>query len=353
MIDLISRRRLLAVSAVCGAASILGGCSSVATRSGLYVGDQQSAPRWIDDTTGLSAWSPNSEQLAWGDDRGLRIWNSARNDISLLVPAPVVGRPAWSPDGAFVVFLNSASRELQRLEINSGEVTALASVFDGADGVIRPPILTRGGPAWSPDGTTIAFVCWDGYGDELCVVGSDGSQREQLTALGVAEERNGRSARSSVTGLAWSPDGAALAVSVQAEQQGAAAGVYRIELSERSGERLTKLTTNSPLIWNAAMNNLIFSARVEGRSDVYRLPAVGGKPVALTTALADGARDPAIDEVGNLAVVTGSKIALLRPGSDDVTILEERGLASAAPALSEDGERLSFLALPRPIEQYS
>lgn len=352
MIHLISRRRLLAMGSALGGAAILGGCGAVPTRAGLYVGNLQSAPRWIDDTTGAPAWSPSGEQLAWGDDHGLRIWNRATDDISRLAMGPIVGRPAWSPDGAFVVFLDAESRELQRLEIKSGAVMPLASVFEGLDGVIRPPMVTRGGPAWSPDGASIAFVCWDGYGDELCVVGPGGGMHEQLTTLGVAEERAGSAARSSVTGMAWSPEGAALAVSVQAEQQGAAAGVYRIEISERSGERLTKLTTNAPLIWDAATKDLIFSARVEGRSDVYRLPAAGGNPEALTTALTDGARDPAMDANGNLAVVTGSAIAILRPGSDDVTSLEEPGLVSAAPALSAHGEWLAFLALSRPIERY-
>ena len=352
MIHVISRRRLLAVGSVSGVAAIVGGCGAVSTRAGLYVGNQQSAPRWIDDTNGAPAWSPSGEHLAWGDDHGLRIWRQTEDDISRFDVGPVVGKPAWSPDSASIVFLNSASRELQRLDINSGDVLALSSVFEGPDGAIRPPIVTRGGPAWSPDGASIAFVCWDGYGDELCIVGSDGGLRQQLTSLGVSDERAGGSARSSVTGMAWSPDSAALAVSVQAEQQGAAAGVYRIEVSERSGERLSKLTTNSPLTWDGATDSLIFSARVEGRSDVYRLPAVGGSPEALTTALAEGARDPAIDTIGNLAVISGSMIAILRPGSDNVTSLEEPGLASAAPALSATGERLAFLALPRPIERY-
>ena len=352
MINLISRRRALAVGGVACVASILGGCGAVSARPGLYVRGQESAPRWIDDTTGAPAWSPNSETLAWGDEHGLRVWNSSSEVVSLRVNGPVVGRPTWSPDSAAVAFLNPDSRELQRVDIDSGEVKRLASSFDGIEGVIRPPILTRGGPTWSPDGASIAFVCWDGYGDELCVVGQDGSNREQLTALGIAEERAGAAARSSVTGMAWSPDSEAIAVAVQAEQQGASAGIYRVEVRERAGERLTKLTSNAPLIWDGVTNTFIFSSRVEGRSDVYRLSAAGGKPEVLTASLADGAHDPAIDDVGDLAVISGNKIAILRPDSPDVVFFEEPGLAGAAPALSGDGGRLAFLSLPRPIERY-
>lgn len=352
MTHAISRRRTLAAGGVVWLAALLAGCGTGSSRAGLYVGGLESAPRWIDDTTGAPVWSPNSEALAWGDDQGLKIWNRSTDDISRFSDGPVVGRPAWSPDSASIAFLNSDTRELQRLVISSGVVTTLASLFEGVDGVIRPPIVTRGGPAWSPAGASIAFVCWDGYGDELCVVGPDGGSPEQLTALGIAEERAGNSARSSVTGMAWSPDGAALAIAVQAEQQGAAAGVYLVEVSERSGERVTKLITSAPLIWDAATNGLVFSARVEGRSDVYRLPVEGGKPVALTAALAEGARDPALDTNGNLAVVSGNTIAVLPAGSNDVTSLEENGLFGAAPALSANGKWLAFLALPRPIERY-
>lgn len=347
-----TRRRLMVLGGTASLSFLLAGCGTGETRTGLYIAEQDGAPRWINDTTGAPAWSPDGARLAWGDERGLRIWTKATGDISLISAIPMVGRPTWSPDVAAIAFLDSQSRLLQRVEIASGATTPLATISDGYDGAIRIPVVTRGGPAWSPDGSRVAFICWDGFGDELCVVDSSGSKREQLTTLGVAEEKSGESARSSVTSVAWSPDGAALAVALQAERQGATSGIFRVELTARSGRRLTNLTANAPLAWDGLTNSVVFSARVEGRSDVYKIPAEGGDAEALTRGLADGAREPSMDSAGKLAVVSGRQIATLPPGSSEATTHEEPGLAGAAPALSGDGQQLAFLALPRPIEKY-
>ena len=289
--------------------------------------------------------------LAWGDEHGLRIWNVATGQVTLLAAIQVVGRPGWSPDGSEITFLDSQSRLLRTVNVQSDVTTPPAILYDGPDGAIRPPIMTRGGPAWSPDGLRIAFICWDGQGDELCVYDAGADSRQQVTTLGGAEAESTSMARSSVTGMAWSPDGTALAVTVQAEEKGATSGIFRVELAARSGTRLTKTTVNAPIVWEAATGDLIYSASVEGRSDVYRLAAEGGKPSAITQALADGAREPAIDGAGSVAAVSGKRIAVLRPGSDWV-ILEEPGLVCAAPALSADGKHLAYLALPHPIERY-
>ena len=352
MKERINRRRLISAAGASCVSLFLTGCATSGTGAGLYVTDLRGAPRWIDDTTGTPAWSRDGTLLAWGDEHGLRTWSAERGDISRVAAIPMVGRPAWSPDGTAVAILDAQSRLLQRVEIATGITVPLATIGDGNDFAIRTPMVIRGGPAWSPGGDRIAFVCWDGFGDELCVVDQDGNSREELTSLGAIEERSGGAARSSVTSAAWSPDGSALAVAVQAEQQGATSGVFRVELSARSGERRTRLTPNAPVVWDVTDDSIVFSARVEGRSDVYRLPADGREPALLTFALADGAREPSLNDVGGLAVVSGQRIAVLQPQSADATFFVVHGLASAAPAWTSDGQRLAFLALPTPIDKY-
>lgn len=352
MTGIFTRRQVVALGGVAGVSLLLSGCGAGATRVGLYVSSIDGAPRWIDDTTGAPAWSPDGAMLAWGDERGLRFWTRSQSDISRVSRIPVVGRPTWSPDNSAVAFLDSQSRVLQRIEIATGVTTPLATISDGFDGAIRTPIVTRGGPAWSPDGTRIAFICWDEFGDELCVVDPDGVSKEQVTTLGTEEEKTGSLARSSVTSMAWSPDGSGLIVAVQAEQRGATSGIFRVELDARSGRRLTRMTANAPLVWDEATSSVLFSSRVEDRSDVYRMPADGGAPESLSSGLADGAREPASDGRGNLAMVSGVQIALLRPGTSDVAYVQEPDLACVAPALGADGADLAYLALPRPIENY-
>lgn len=348
----LTRRSVISRASTTWLLLMVTGCGGEAARPGLYIAGPDGAPRWIDDTTGAPAWSTSGKAIAWGDENGLKTWGVDSGRVDTLMATPVVGRPAWEPNGTALAFLDGQARVLQSINTSSRASTPLAVLYSGPDGVIRPPIVTRGGPAWAPDGTRIAFVCWDGQGDEICIVDADGNGRQQITSLGGLTSGSGNIAGSSATSVAWSPDSVALVVAVQAEQRGATSGIFRVDLAKRSGQRLTNMTANSPVVWDSASDDLIFSARVEGHSDVYRLPATGGTPKATTTVLPDGARDPTVDAAGDLAVVSRSKIAVLSTGSDGVTWHEQTGLMCAAPALSPDGRQLAFLALPQPIAGY-
>ena len=347
-----TRRRGAAFAGAICISTILNGCSAGPNRAGLFVSAPEGAPRWIDDTVGAPAWSVNGKDLTWADERGLRIWNATDGQVTLATTTPIVGRPTWSPDGQAIAFLNKELSALESLAVTTGEVTQLAPLSEGTNRGMPPPIVSRGGPAWSPDGSRIAFIGWDGEGDELFIVGPDGRSKQQLTALGANQPATAGSARSSVTSMAWSPDGKSLAVSVTAEVSGAVAGVFLIEVISRTGTRITKTVVNAPLVWAPASGNLIYSATIDGRSDVFRVPVGGGDARSVSGALPDGARDATVAEDGTLAVVSGRSVAVMPPGNQAAQFVELQGLSCMAPALSPDGRSLAFLALPRPIERY-
>ena len=76
------------------------------------------------------------------------------------------GRPAWSPDGTRIAFVGDRDGDWEIYVMNpDGTEVRQLTDNDGNDGE----------PAWSPDGTRIAFAS-DRYGDfEVFVMNADGT----------------------------------------------------------------------------------------------------------------------------------------------------------------------------------
>jgi WD40-like Beta Propeller Repeat len=92
--------------------------------------------------------------------------------------------PEWSPDGRFV-----AESRLDGLWVVSSDGESRRRLLD---------LVGIWGPAWSPDGTQIAFGTpaeGPDTGSDLYIVNGDGTGLRRLTETG------------SVVGLSWSPDG--------------------------------------------------------------------------------------------------------------------------------------------------
>jgi Tol biopolymer transport system component len=89
----------------------------------------------------------------------------------------------WSPDGHSIVYTAHPVTD-HPIFSNQAEIFVI-----NADGTGTPIKLTGNneeerGPAWSPDGTRIAYACRIGGGTatfELCVMNADGSERQRLT----------------------------------------------------------------------------------------------------------------------------------------------------------------------------
>jgi hypothetical protein len=150
------------------------------------------------------AWSPDGSQFAFS--RGGGIW-TANADGSGTRRLADGERPVWSPDGRRIAFEREGGVFV--LTINGGVkplspgahpdfATDGRLAFD-RDGMIyagSTPLVAGEDPAWSPDGSVLAFVR-DG---ELFTVASDGTEEQQLTVdrLDVAEPT-------------WSPAGTRIA----------------------------------------------------------------------------------------------------------------------------------------------
>jgi Tol biopolymer transport system component len=183
--------------------------------------------------------------------------------------------PAWSPDGNTLVY---ASAPYAGLACKGCALTLRTSAADGS----LPSALTRHGsgiydtgPAWSPDGTRIAFVrATSDTPGRLYTVRPDGSELALLPP-GIRG-----------TAPAWSPDGTTLAfVSSAASAEGilataATGGAVHTEVPTPAGEQASDLRDPE---WSPDGTMIAFA----GRHGVY-VAALGTTARRIVTALGAG-----------------------------------------------------------------
>jgi TolB protein len=101
-----------------------------------------------------------------------------------------VDSPAWSPDGASLVYSCRDS--------TASELYVVGSTGGTPINITHTPGVHEEAPSWSPDGTQIVFEVNDPNGG-LFTIHPDGSNRQQLTF------------EASDEGATWSPDGTRIA----------------------------------------------------------------------------------------------------------------------------------------------
>lgn len=165
------------------------------------------------------AWSPDGRRIAYvGITRpyqessdgqvhfGVYTANPDGSDARLLTEGVNEGWPAWSPDGAKIAFTSTrADRGLGNCLAGPGSLCPTDVYVMNADGTAitrltddRAPEFA---PAWSPAGTSIAFVRSANGTDTIDVVDADGTNERQVATGTGGNQRP----------FAWSPDGRRLA----------------------------------------------------------------------------------------------------------------------------------------------
>jgi len=208
------------------------------------------------------AISPNGRRIAFArlvnGAWGLFLMNADGGAASLLIQREFAGSPAWSPDGSQIAFRSD----------NDSPVGTYSRIFvinvDGTGLHQVPPDSSHSGddgPAWSPDGTRIAFT----RGGKLQVVNADGTG---LTPLPNDE---------GATSPAWSPDGTRLAYQSQEGD---------IFVRNADGSNPVQLTTTTvwetAARWSPDSRRLVFE-RVIGGTQLFIINADGTGEVRLST----------------------------------------------------------------------
>ena len=229
------------------------------------------------------AWSPDGRQIAYtrwnsrgevgenaivvaqADGSGERVLRR----VGLDGQPDVMGQPAWSPDGAQILYTRYTTDRRHNFRPS-------LHVMDAATGDSRPLAGDAADGAWSPDGRRIAFSgVRDGNGKwcyeqcfisgEIYVMESDGTNLERLT-------RN----RGNDAAPSWSPDGSRIVFesnrNVRDAPPSQGTEIYSIRAD---GSCLTWLTNGSPSSGDPAWRGSAFSpAQVGACGPVRRPPLV-------------------------------------------------------------------------------
>ena len=205
-----------------------------------------------------------------------------------------------------------------------------------ADG-FNPQILLESNeplmsPAWSPDGSRLAYVSFEGKNSAIYI---------QDVATG---NRNRVASHSGINSApAWSPDGSRLALTLSKEGD---PEIFILHLSSGTLQRLT----NNPAIdtepsWSPDGSKLIFTSDRGGGPQIYEIGAIGGPQKRLTYEGPYNARPRYSPDGKSITMVNGNggnyRIAVLDLQNNYLDILT-RSQLDESPSFSPNGAMIIY-----------
>lgn len=340
---------------VLGLAPALTGCTLPfgASERGVFVVSLDGGDvRRVADGTPWVAWSVDGQQLALRyADGTIRAVNADGSGAQPYAGGTFFG-PGWSPAAPEIAVIDAEQNTI-RIENAAGTVIGQAALRED-----MPPLWTVATPAenvpvWSPDGTAIAFLAWDGHGDALYTITPAGNGRQKLSDLRISRNRVDRYdwlgqqvATGDVGAPAWSPNGRFLAYAVYPEVRGATGGIAIVAAAGGWPSRVTERTPTSGPAWSPEGRRIAFTAREGSFGALFVASSNGANSRNLTGGLNLNARDPAWAPDGlQIAFAAGGDLFVTT--TDGVSQrIASTGLVTHDPLWSPDGTKIAFLGIP-------
>jgi eukaryotic-like serine/threonine-protein kinase len=176
--------------------------------------------------------------------------------------AGVETTPTISPDGTTVAYATRASGTWDIHVQRVGGRTPLPIVAD--------PEIDESGPAFSPDGLSVAFH--RGRTGGIFVAGATGESVRRVAEFGFH--------------AAWSPDGRRLAFSTEeiSSPYGrlSDSGLWIIDVEGGTPKLVTGTADAAQPSWSPSGERIAFWSNTGGQRDIYTIPAAGGQRTAVT-----------------------------------------------------------------------
>jgi TolB protein len=250
---------------------------------------------------------------------------AAAHQISDIVYEKLTGEPGvFSTRIAYVTRERDAKRFNYKLQIADSDGYNPVTVLNSVE-----PLMS---PAWSPDGTRLAYVSFEQRRPILYMQNVVVGSRTRIADF------NGIN-----SAPAWSPDGTKLALTLSRD------GNPEIYVMQLSNNTLTRLT-NNPAIdtepsWSPDGNEIVFTSDRGGKPQIYRMRADGGNVERVTFEGEYNARASYSSDGKMLTLVSGAQgryhAALLHLQSSVLQVLTDTAL-DESPSFAPNGRMILY-----------